>query len=187
MTDFSQVPLWITNKITLYRWVPHLYIESPINSSTGFSRFNNGTQQTVYLADSAQGAIAEYYRAHPEFLEKQDKVQFALFELEFSVDHHSVDIRQRFAQDLVKLTFADLFSSDFDKSVRYLKCQDFSLEVSANGFSGILYPSASANWGGAWNLVLYGESPSPNWRCINFSEVAKPHITSSDIRFISPV
>ena len=57
----------------------------PCSSYASLSRFGDGTHKTVYVAESMEGAMAEFFRRSPELLNFQDDLAIVLYRLEVQI------------------------------------------------------------------------------------------------------
>lgn len=149
---------------------------SPYNSSHG--RFDNGVRYTIYYADTAEGASAEFLRRHPEFLQHQDRLTISVYELEIALSSHRLDVTTAANATSVGIDVDRLTSSDDDEGERYQECRDLADEVEARG-TGILYPSAA--FVGGENTVLFGQPSAATWSVTRSEEVGRPTVDPSKV------
>ena len=122
----------------------------------GDGRFDNGVRYTLYLAHSAEGATAEFFRRHPEFLAMQEKVRIQLFKLTMVIPGASLNVRTEDAANRAGVLYKRLQSNDEDQALRFEECRALADDVESIGGEGIAYPSAA--YDGTWNLVAFGEA-----------------------------
>ena len=78
---------WAPGSIRVYRWLPADASYAPVDPWPSLGRFGDGTRNTLYVAETAQGAMAEFFRRHPELLQLQasEELRLAVFELGLDV------------------------------------------------------------------------------------------------------
>lgn len=164
-----------------YKWLDALATYEPCSPYPSTGRFGNGDHKTVYVADSARGAMAEYFRRHPEFLNLQDDLVITLYELDLQIAGQCLDTCEDGSRSRIGISEDQLTSSDADEEVRYRDCRELASETIAAGFVGILYPSASASWPGAQNLVLFHDQTPSTWQCDGHRAIDRPCLTAAEV------
>jgi RES domain-containing protein len=179
---------WRPGDLTLYRWLPSTATYGPEGAWFGVGRFGTGDYKTLYLAASATGAMAEFFRRNPELLDFQDDgLAISLLELEVEVNGNCLDVRAPSDAALVGIAFDRLTSSDSDEDVRYTECRALAKEALDADMVGLAYPSAAATSAQQWNLVLFGDGDVENgWSVLGTAKIAPPKLTSSDVRPLQP-
>ncbi len=173
---------WLVPGIALfYKWMPANSNYPPASPWNSPGRFGDTTHKTLYLAESSEGAIAEYLRRHPEFLDLQDFLVIQIFEIEISVNQICLDVRTESDAISCGISMARLTSSEANEVVRYAECRILAKTVINDGGVGIYYPSAAAMWR-PWNLVLFGDPDVRQWIPLSESVVPTPVLLSTQIR-----
>jgi hypothetical protein len=168
-----------------YRWIPRSAVYGPHTEHVGVSgRFDNGLRLTFYVASTPEGALAEYLRRNPEYLNDQDILDIRVFELKFDVVVSALDLSTHEKSSRVGIQFERLRSSDLDEHARYAECRLLADEVEARGV-GILYPSAALR-DRATNLACLGPQSSVAWRISTYEEVALPRVDPSLVTPLQP-
>ena len=175
---------WVPNLQQLYRWLDAGATYDPASSYASVARFGDGTIKTLYLAATPEGAMAEYFRRHPEFLALQDKLAIRLFEVDLRVEGTCVDVRTDAGQRAADITRDRLVSSEHDENLRYAECRELATWAVAESFDGISYPSAAAMWD-TWNLVLFGDPTSGRWIATGTRVIARPIIEETAVRCLA--
>jgi hypothetical protein len=114
---------------TMYRWIPPRAEYEPNAPWPGNGRFDSDSTPTLYLSSSAEGALAEYYRRHPEFLEFQDRLKVRLFEIEFTGGGEGLDVSTEDRTEEIGFPWERLRSSDARRVDRYRECQLLARDV----------------------------------------------------------
>ena len=156
--------------------------DEPYNSPNG--RFNNGIRFTLYVADDATGATAEFYRRYPEFLAAPDIPAVQIYALDLSISGRCLDVRSRASAAVVGVPFDRLRSSDPDEATRYSECRMIADQVDALG-CGVAYPSAASTATDAWCLVLLGMPTLTTWTCTAYVEVPMPILSDADVHVLT--
>ena len=174
---------WTPGDISMFRWArsdsPYR-IEAPWNTPHG--RFDDGRRLTLYLAASAEVAMAEFFRRNPEFLAYQNQLNIRLVRLDVTVNGECLDVRDAAKASVAEIDFDRLRSSDDDEGVRYAECRQLADEVEAVDGVGIGYPSAAYRRDG-WNLVAFG-APNGGWRSRSATEVTPPAMDAADVEVL---
>lgn len=165
----------------LYKWQDAGAAYEPCSPYPSVARFGDGTYKTLYVAESAAGAMAEYFRRHPELLDFQDDLVIGLYELDLNVTGDCLNVSDATGQASVGITSARLSSSDPDQDVRYVECRELAAASVALGLTGVIYPSAGAAWA-VRNLVLFHDPEPGRWTCGGHRPTTRPHVTPSDVR-----
>lgn len=174
---------WKPGALRAYKWIDALAtyeVDSPWFTS---GRFGDGAWKTLYVAESGEGAMAEYFRRHPEFLDFQDDLVISLYELELDIPGPCLDVRADAGQQLARIARDRLVSSEKDEGVRYAECRELAGNALAADLVGIAYPSAAAAWT-SWNLVLFGGPSATRWVCLARRVVDRPHLAAADVRIL---
>lgn len=185
MLNVSVGPYWYPGVVTVFKW---LYDDAPYPPDSPWTtngRFGDGSGKMIYFAESALGAMAEFFRRHPEFLGFQRELKVVVFELEIDIRLQSLDVRTDLGQITVGISLERLTSSDADEAVRYLECQTLATLVALEQMSGIAYPSAALKRANAWNLVLFGDPNPMTWKSNSHTKIKRPSIISADVRLFS--
>lgn len=180
----SALLTWIPGSIQVYRWLDVAATYDPDGPWPSAGRFGDGTVKTLYVAESPDGAIAEYLRRHPEFVELQESLRLRVYEIDLEVVAVCVDVRDAAGQLAAGIAEARLTSSESDESIRYAECRALASDAIASGAVGIAYPSAAAAWS-TWNLVLFGDRSTSTWVSHGFRVVARPMVSGSDVRTLA--
>jgi len=167
----------------MFRWLPQGANYPPDGPWPGKGRFDTGEHKTLYLAATAEGAMAEFFRRFPELLEIQDDLIIGFFEVELEVSADCVDVRTPSGAAVIGIELLRLRSSEPDELSRYAECRALAVECITAGFVGLAYPSA-ASVAETWNLVLFGEQSEPGWHGLGYQPVPRPRLTSVDVRSI---
>lgn len=177
---------WVTfGSLRAYRYIRYRAPWSPAvayNDSGG--RFSNGVRLTLYVADDAKGATAEFYRRNPEFLVDQTIARIRVFALDLTIAGRCLDVRTPANASAVAIPFGRLRSNDHDEVTRYAECRVLADEVEPVG-CGIAYPSAARTETDAWSLVLFGRPAAATWRCDDYVELAVPAVATSEVRCLA--
>lgn len=164
-----------------YRWQQNESPYAPCNLYPGLGRFGDGTVRTVYVAETARGAMAEFFRRSPELIDFQDDLTVVLFELDLSISGDCLDVRDAPEQLAVGITVERLTSSEVDEGSRYGECRALARQVVNARLTGIFYPSAAATWSPAWNLVLFAASDPVEWECLEHRPVDRPRLDAAEV------
>jgi hypothetical protein len=178
-------PRWQPPPGALYKWLDNAATHAPDSPWFTFGRFGEGRYKTLYLAESARGAVAEYLRRHPEFLDLQDDLDITIYAIDAVVPCDCLDVRQVSSSTTIGFPHARLGSSDDDEAVRYSECRALGADAVAAGLCGLAYLSAAATWA-TWNLVLFGESNEPGrWQLLSCAPVARPVLAAADVNVLT--
>lgn len=180
MFDSTVVHRWTPRRLRLYRWLDAGKTYDPASPWSTLARFGDGSYLTIYLAESADGAMAEFFRRRPTWLELQDNLAISLFQIEIDVLVPCLDVRDAAGQAAAGITRERLTSSEAEESVRYLECRALAHDARAASLQGIGYPSAAAAWD-TWNLVLFDEPSVTGWQPIETVRVPIPRLLASDV------
>lgn len=167
----------------LYRQIPQEAEHSPVDPWPGRGRFGDGTHLVLYLSSTATGAIAEFLRRHPEFLELQDRLRIQLFRIEMLVDGNTLNLRGEACRERVGISLASLTSSDANEDVRYEDCRVLARKVATVAI-GLCSPSAAIQ-DGTWTLALFNEPEDGEWRPANHIEEDRPFVEPSHVQLFS--
>jgi hypothetical protein len=166
----------------LYKWLDASATYAPDSPWWGAGRFSDGALKTLYLAETPEGAMAEFFRRHPELLAFQgDGLRVRLFAIEVRIGGDILDLREPAVSSAIGFPFDRLASSDVDEGDRYKECRTLALEVTSAGMCGIAYPSAAAVWS-TWNVVLFGDPDPGTWLSAGATPVVVPLIDGTQIR-----
>jgi hypothetical protein len=181
---FGAPPWYVPGLVTRYRYLPRDATYEPDSPWSGSGRFDDGRRFTLYLADTAVGATAEFLRRHPEFLALQDRIVIQLFELGLEIDNPCLDVRDASGAAHAQIPFERLTSSDDDPAVRYAECRELASDTEAAGGTGIAYPSAA--YRGETNLVMFSEQPSAvPWTTLTKTEVPRPTVDAARVQSVT--
>jgi RES domain-containing protein len=173
-------------KLRLYKWMRDVDAEvyapnSPHPSSV--SRFCDGTFPSLYLAETAEGAMAEFFRNSPSFLAQQAGLKIRLFSINVEVLGPAPDLRSHATCAALEIDPARVVSNDANSTVRWAECQAVARLVRAGDGVGLLYPSAA--YLGTWNLVLF-DWPSPTtWSTGGYADEPAPYVDPNRVSLIS--
>lgn len=161
----------------LYKWMRAVDAEmflptAPHPSSIG--RFGDGSFSTLYLAETAEGAMAEFFRSNPSFLAQQAGLKVRLFGITVEVIGATHDLCDVDTCSALGIPPERLTSNDRDPAVRWAECQAVARQVRAGGAIGLIYPSAALP--GGWNLVLFDEPAPTAWRAIDHEDEEAPYV-----------
>lgn len=177
---------WIPGILTLYKWQDSAATYTPDSPWYGIGRFGDGSRKTIYLAESARGAMAELFRRHAELfgLEGGD-LNIRLYALEVEVVGPCLDVRDSAGQAAVGIEAERLTSSDQEDDVRYAECRQLADDTVAGGMIGIGYPSAAAQWQ-TWNVVLFDDQDTARWTCSAVAEVSTlPEVLPTEVNVLA--
>lgn len=165
-----------------YRWLPDGAPYAPNSPWPGTGRFDDGETKTLYLAESAGGAVAEFLRRNPEFLdpELQRYLLIRVFEVVLNVVGPCLDIREPAYRAAIAFDWAQSLSADPNDATRYQDSGALAKAVIGSGDVGIAYPSAAATWT-TWNLVLFGEPAVTTWMSDSYQEVERPSLAAAEV------
>ena len=181
--DLSYSECWITlGEITLYRQLPGDAPYSPVTPWRGKGRFSDGGHLVLYLSSTAVGAVAEFLRRNPEFLELQDSLRIQLFKIEILVKGDALDVRHEDCQQKVGIPLESLTSSDADEAMRYQECRALG-GIVAKRASAISSPSAALRHG-SWTVALFGEPSGGGWQPVGHTTEERPLVLADDVRLI---
>jgi RES domain len=176
---------WVPAEITVYRFLKDTAWWSPTSTKPGTGRFDDGVRFTLYIAESPDGAVAEFYRQSPTLLSLQNFASFRVYEIALRVDARCADVRTAPLAAGAKIAFGRLKSNDPDADVRYFECRELASEVENDGGAGIASPSAALVGPGCWNLALFGEA-GPDWNVVSTREVPRPIIDPARVVVLRP-
>ena len=178
--DLSHDDCWAKlGKVSVYRQIPHGATYGPTDPWRGSGRFGDGSRLVLYLSSTDEGAMAEYFRRHPELIDLQDDLRLQLFRVELSVNGRSLDLRNQPCQNKVGINEESLTSSEHDEEVRYRLCRALAGRVADIG-TGICSLSAAIGKG-VWTLVLFDE-PGTDWVATAFTPHPRPKVSANKIR-----
>lgn len=183
MSSATPEILWKPGDLRVYKWIDALATYDVDSPWFSLGRFGDGTWKTLYLAESPEGAMAEYFRRHPEFLAFQDDLVITLHELDMTVVGDCVDVRSDAGQAAAGIGYDRLVSSEDDEDSRYEECRQLARRALSAGRVGIGYPSAAAAWA-CWNLVLFGDPAAGAWVCASHRPVPMPRLDGADVRVL---
>ncbi len=172
--------------LRLYKWMrpadADVYApDSPHPSSR--SRFCDASYPTLYLAETAEGAMAEFFRSNSSFLAQQAGLKIRLFSIAVEVLGLISDLRDSMTCSAVGIQPDRLISNDSDPNVRWAECQAVARLVRASGAIGILYPSAA--YADGWNLVLFDWPGPMTWLSHGYSDEAPPYVDPSRVAVVA--
>lgn len=154
---------------------------SPADAYPGAGRFDNGTRRTLYVSSTAQGAVSEFYRRHPELLNMQDSVVLQLFEVTLEVVAQVLDVNDDDDATAEGIHPGRLVSSDPDPDDRYGQCRALADRVELAAGCGIRYPSAASTTRPA-NLVVFGRPTPTSYLVRNVArEAGVPYIEPTEV------
>jgi hypothetical protein len=167
-------------RVRLFRYLPlQAFYPPDAPFSGGRGRFDAG-RATLYLAATAEGAAAEFYRRNPEFLADQAAVErFHLFAVDLDVRGPVLDVRSPGQATAAGIAFDRLTSNESDAEVRYRECRDLAANC-GQGTTGILYPSSALRTG-SWNLVVFDEAGHLRWLAASAQRVPVPLVDPSGV------
>lgn len=182
MFDLDAATTWQQHAGLLYKWLDNAATHAAESPWFTLGRFGAGAHKTLYLAESAKGAMAEYLRRHPELLDFQEDLDITVYEVETAAGCDCLDVRKAAMSAAIGFPHDRLTSSEHDEVVRYAECRTLAAQVQGTALCGIAYPSAAATWA-TWNLVLFGEANQPGrWRVQPSRPVARPLLSPVDVR-----
>ncbi len=167
--------------LTLYRWIPATATYGVIAPWPGNGRFDCGSA-TLYLCHSPEGAMAEYFRRHPELLAYQHRFKARLFRISFTGIHDGLDVSSEANALLVGIAWDRLRSSDLRRPKRHQECQALATEVVNDGGVTISYPSAA--YENVTSVVTFGDGGLPHWTLDSEVEITHPHVDPAQVRVL---
>ncbi len=167
----------------LYRWIPPRVPYGVVAPWPGMGRFDCGPP-TLYFSHSPEGALAEYFRRHPELLPYQERLKATLFQIGLTAMDVGLDVSERHLALAVGVPWDRLRSNDLRASKRYAECQGLASDVNAKGGCTIVYPSAA--YEGETNLVTLGDEGS-GWTTAPPVEVADRPLVDPDMVRALPI
>lgn len=179
MYDLTTGRIWRPGAVTMYKWLDNTARYEPSSPWFGIGRFGAGAHKTLYLAASPEGAMAEFFRRHPEFFDFQDDLDITLYQLAVQVPCECLDVRTPPQAASIGLGFDRLLSSEADESVRYEECRALAKDAMGAGLCGVAYPSAAAI-GPAWNLVLFGDPGA--WAVTSYAPIDRPRLEPAEVQ-----
>lgn len=176
---------WLQADISpVYRVVPAFRTYDPDSPWPGSGRFDDGNRETLYLALSAEGAVAEFYRRHPELLWMHPRTGIELFELTLVLEHEGLDVRTEPQSNAVGFPHERLTSSDMRADDRYAECRVLADDVDDATGVFIAYPSAAYDQ--AENVVTLGLSGSGRWVASGATQLPLVAIDSGRLNPLPP-
>lgn len=166
--------------VTLFKYTDALARYDPCSPYPGNGRFGDGSHKTVYAAQSAEAAVAEYLRRHPELLSLQDDLVIRLWEMSIEIHGERLDLTHSACQTRAGISEERLRSSESDERVRYAECRALANEAETVGLVGLCYPSAATTWF-AVNHVFFGEQGIASWQCHEHHEIERPQISAESV------
>jgi RES domain-containing protein len=172
-------------QLRLYKWMREVDAEvytpdSPHPSS--ISRFCDGTYPSLYLAETAEGAMAEFFRNNPSFLAQQAGLRIRLFSILVDIFGQMPDLRLSATCAYLGIDPLRLVSNDADTSARWAECQAVARLVRAGEGVGLLYPSAA--YPGGWNLVLFDWPSATTWSTSGYADEPAPYVDPTSVKLI---
>lgn len=173
-------------QLRLYKWMREVDAEvyspnAPHPSSV--SRFCDGTYPSLYLAETAEGAMAEFFRNNASFLAQQAGLKIRLFSISVELVGPAPDLRSAATCASLGIDPGRLISNDADAGARWAECQAVARLVRVADGVGLLYPSAA--YEGGWNLVLF-DWPSPTtWSTSGYADHPAPYVDPNRVRLIA--
>lgn len=164
-----------------YKWQGTTATYEPCSPYPSLGRFGDGSHKTVYVAESPEGAMAEFFRRHPELLAFQDDLVISLFELDLNIAGVCLDVTSTKSRDDVGIPADRLISSEADEEIRYAECRELATDTVSASLIGIVYPAAGAVWD-TRNAVLFGEQGPSTWACEDHRLTARPVIDPAHVR-----
>ncbi|MGY1747151.1 RES family NAD+ phosphorylase [Blastococcus sp. SYSU D00695] len=152
--------------------------DSPYATSGG--RFDDGVRETIYLASTPEGAVAEYLRRHPELFEMQDALRINVHEVRVRIEERCLDVRSEDKAARAGVDLPRLLSNHPHEHERYAYSRDVAASPGIG--IGIAYPSA-AHAAPAWCLVLFGQAGA-GWVSEGFERVPRPWVDPKDVTTI---
>lgn len=182
--DLTDAALWVTlGTVTVYRALDAAASyepDDPFASSGG--RFSDGHRKVLYLAQTPEGAIAEWLRQHPEFLAMQAALRVRVSQVEVDVAAvDALDVRTPAQASKIPFPYDRLRSSDRDPTLRYVECRELASDCDAS--AGIAAPSAAYDAAGAWNVVLFGDRGN-RWASLGHTPVDRPTVDPASVRLL---
>ena len=180
------VTWWVPSDITVYRFLKHSAYWSPTDPyKDAGGRFDDASRFTLYLAESAEGATAEFFRRNPTLLELQDESRIRVFEIALSIVGPCADVRTEPLAVGASIAFDRLVSNEPNPDIRYLECRNLATAVERDRGCGIAYPSAALVNLNGWNLVVFGQA-GPDWRVLSATEIPRPSVDPACVRQLPP-
>ncbi len=177
---------WIPGDITVFRYLNHSAWWSPTDPyQAEGGRFDDSHRFTLYLAETAEGATAEFFRRSPTLLGLQDRSRIRVFEIRLSVSGKCADVRTGPLASNANIAFDRLTSNERDVDTRYFECRTLAAEVERDGGCGIAYPSAALIKPGSWNLVIFGQA-GPEWQVSGTRQIPRPYVDPARILVAPP-
>ncbi len=162
----------------LYRWITPTVAYGVVAPWPGSGRFDCGAP-TLYFSHSADGALAEYYRLHPELLQFQQQLNLRLFRVGFEATADGLDVGDVGRSDAVGIGWDRLRSSDARAVKRYKETHQLAAQVVAEGGCSIVYPSAA--YEDTTNIVTFGET-GDGWTIGVPQEMDRPFVDPGAVR-----
>jgi hypothetical protein len=151
---------------------------------TSRGRFDDGHRPTLYVSLSAEAAVAEFYRRHPELLNFQDRVRLRTYQFQLICRTEGCDVRTADQANAVGIAPDRLVSSDARPGERYRECREFAKAVESAGGIGVFFPSAAHADGE--NMVVFGAGPTNGWSSEGSRQISTPKVDPSHVRRIAP-
>jgi len=178
--DLQADGVWGTeNSTEAYRWIPPTADYEPISPWLGNGRFDDGRTPTLYVGLTAEGALAEYFRRHPELTQFQSRLKLRLFRIRISAVREGLDVSVERLAAAVGIAWERLTSSDISRKRRYRRCQELAVAVIDDNGISIRCPSAA--YERSTCLVLFGEN-TDDWTAEVDSEIELPLIDPDLVR-----
>lgn len=165
---------------TLYRWIPPGVAYGVVAPWPGSGRFDCGAP-TLYFSESGEGALAEYYRRHPELLPLQQRIKLQLYRIDFDGVGEGLDVAAVERAEAVGVPWDRLRSSDARAVKRYKETHELAEQVVAEGGCSIAYPSAA--YDDETNVVTFGYH-GDGWTTEMSVEVAHPFVEPDAVRVL---
>src|SRR5690349_4447524 len=121
----------------VFRWIPPDVPYGVVAPWPGTGRFDCGVA-TLYFSHSAEGALAEFFRRHPELLTCHAGVNVGLVRLRVVCDVDCMDVSLQDKAAVVGMSGERLRSSDARRPEGFSECQVLALAVVNDGGCSIL-------------------------------------------------
>lgn len=145
-------------------------------------RFDDGLRATLYVSLSAEAAVAEFYRRHPELLEFQERIRLRTFRFQLSCLTEGCDVRTEHQASAVGIALTRLTSSDARPGDRYRECRELADAVDDAGGIGVFFPSAALV--DSQNIVVFDSGATNGWSSQSLSQIPTPIVDASQVRGI---
>jgi RES domain-containing protein len=177
LSDQTSLAVNSARTLQLYKWMREVDVGifSPSTPHpTSIGRFSDGTFPTLYLAETAEGAMAEFFRNNPSLLAQQAGLKIRLFAITVEVIGATRDLCDAATCSDLGIPPDRVTANEADRVARWADCQAVARRVRAGGAVGIIYPSTALP--GGWNLVLF-DHPSPTtWLATDHADPDPPTI-----------